>query len=147
MYHLHGPDQRLKALNEAKRVTKAGGFILVAYLMNEYAVVSYCFRSRKILECFGKSLTDDFHTVTKDGEDLYSYTRIEDINKLNEESGLERVKIFAPDGPADYIRRELNALSEEEFEIFVEYQKSVCERPELLGASSHTVDILKKCRK
>mgnify|MGYP002624437024 CR=1 FL=1 len=37
-----------------------------------------------------------------------------------------------------------NALTEEQFEKFIEYQLSVCERADLLGASAHTVDILKK---
>ena len=34
MYHLFQYEDKLKALNEAKRVTKKGGFILVAYIMN-----------------------------------------------------------------------------------------------------------------
>lgn len=75
---------------------------------------------------------------------MYSYTRLEDMDELDKEAGLERVKVFAPDGAADYMRRELNALDEESFDWFVKYQLSVCERPELLGASSHTVDILRK---
>ena len=32
LYHLHGDDQKLKALAEAKRITKKSGFILVAYV-------------------------------------------------------------------------------------------------------------------
>ena len=38
----------------------------------------------------------------------------------------------------------LNAMDEETFELFQQYQLKNCERPELLGASSHTVDILRK---
>lgn len=141
MYHLHGTEERLKALNEAKRITKKGGYILVAYVMNEYAVISYCFRQGKIKECL-ETLTDDFHTITKEEKDLYCYTRLEDMNELNKLAGLKRVKIFAPDGAADYIRRELNALDEESFELFVKYQMKIAERADLLGASSHTVDVL-----
>ena len=145
MYHLHSKEDRLKALNEAKRVTKKGGFILVAYVMNEYAILSYCFKEGKILECVrNRTITEDFHTITELEKDLYSYTRLEDMDELDKEAGLERVKVFAPDGAADYMRRELNALDEESFDWFVKYQLSVCERPELLGASSHTVDILRK---
>ncbi len=145
MYHLHSDEERVAALNEAKRVTKKGGFILVAYLMNEYAVLSYCFREGKINEVLAKgTLTSDFHTITNINDDLYSYTRLEDMNRLNEKAGLERVKVFAPDGAADYMRRELNALSEESFAHFIEYQMTVCERPDLLGASSHTVDVLRR---
>ena len=36
-------------------------------------------------------------------------------------------------------------MDEETFELFLQYQLKNCERPELLGASSHTVDILRKC--
>ncbi len=145
MYHLHSDEDRLAALQEAKRVTKKGAFILVAYLMNEYAVLSYCFREGKIKEVLEKgTLTKDFHTITNIDEDLYCYTRLEDMTRLKEKAQLERVKVFAPDGAADYMRRELNALDEESFRHFIEYQLAVCERPELLGASSHTVDILQK---
>ena len=50
--------------------------------------------------------------------------------------------IFAPDGAADYIRRVLNAMDDETFEGFIKYQLSISSRKELLGASSHVVDIL-----
>ena len=40
----------------------------------------------------------------------------------------------------------LNALDEEEFQAFVAYHLATCERPDLMGASSHTVDILRKPR-
>ena len=41
MYHLMTKEEKIQALSEAKRVTKPGGIILVAYVMNEYAVVVY----------------------------------------------------------------------------------------------------------
>ena len=44
MYHLHGQEEKLQALLEAKRVTRPGGIILVAYIMNEYSVITYCFK-------------------------------------------------------------------------------------------------------
>lgn len=145
MYHLHSDEERLEALNEAKRVTRKGGFILVAYLMNEYAVLSYCFKEGKIKDVMAKNtLSKDFHTITNINDDLYSYTRLEDMDRLNSKAGLTRVKVFAPDGAADYMRRELNALDEESFRLFIEYQLAIAERSELLGASSHTVDILQK---
>ena len=38
----------------------------------------------------------------------------------------------------------LNALTEEEFDAFIRYHMSTCERMDLMGASGHTVDILTK---
>ena len=143
LYHLHGDEEKLKALAEARRITKKGGIILVAYVMNEYSVISYCFKEHKWSEVAAKGgLSPDFHTICKE-EDLYDYVRLEDIDRLNKAAGLERIKIISADGAADYMRRELNEMSEEEFEAFCSFQLAITERSELVGAGSHCVDILK----
>lgn len=146
MYHLHTEEERIKVFEQARRVTKKDGFILVAYVMNDYSIIEYCFKKNKIKECLENgSVTEDFKTVSSEKE-LYSYLRLDDINELNKKAGLERIKIIAADGPSDYMRRELNAMDEETFELFVKYQLANAERIELLGASSHTVDVLKNTK-
>ncbi len=143
LYHLFGDEEKLKALNEAKRVTKPGGLIFVAYLMNEYSILSYCFEEDRIENLLEKGVVDqDYHIRAQEGE-LYDYIRLEDINHLNEKAGLERVTIFSPDGAADYMRTRLNQMSEQTFARFIEYQKCISERPELIGAGSHTVDVVR----
>lgn len=144
MYHLHGEENKLQALNEAKRVTKKGGIILIAYVMNEYSVISYCFKEHKLSEVMAKNgLSKDFHTICTE-EDLYDYVRLDDIDELNKKAGLKRQLIISADGAADYMRRELNEMSEEEFQQFMNFQLAICERQELVGAGSHTVDIVIK---
>ena len=142
MYHLHTRDEQVQALSEARRVTKKGGIIFVAYLMNEYSIIQYCFKKNKIRECMENgSVTLDFHTVPSPDQ-LYTYLRIEDIDEINRMTESKRLKLIAADGAADYMRRELNAMDEETFALFIKYHLATCERPELLGASSHLVDIL-----
>lgn len=144
MYHLFSYEEKLQALKEARRVTKPGGILLVAYCMNEYGVISYAFKERHIKECIEKQrLTKDFQTLSQK-EDLYDYMRLEDIKKLSQDADLVRLKILSPDGPANYMRPFLNQLDQEEFEYFVQYQMATCEREDLLGAGAHTVDILRK---
>lgn len=144
MYHLFGFEDKNKALSEAKRVTKPGGVILVAYCMNEYGVITYGFKERHVLECRENGrFTESFKTISNPSE-LYDYMRIEDIDKLNEAQGLKRIKIISPDGPANYMRPFLNQLSDEEFGEFIQYQLATCERLDLIGAGAHTVDILRK---
>ncbi|MBO4546938.1 MAG: class I SAM-dependent methyltransferase [Treponema sp.] len=144
LYHLHTESDKLRALSEARRVAKKGGLIFCAYTMNEYAVIQYCFGQNKINENIAAGQIDQsFKTISGDG-DLYSYVRLEDIDALRQKSGMERVKIFSPDGPADYMRRELNAMDDQTFELFKKYALEISERPELLGAGSHLVDVLRK---
>ena len=143
MYHLFTNEDKLIALSEAKRVTKPNGYILVAYLMNEYAVITYAFKEGNLLKCLQEGKLDkNFKTITTE-KDLYSYVRLEEINNLNNMSNLKREKIIAVDGATDYIRPIINKMTDEEFNLYLNYQRSICEMPELIGASSHTLDILK----
>lgn len=144
MYHLFTYEDKLKALAEAKRVTKTNGIILVAYVMNDYSVLVHGFRDGHIKEAISSGKIDDNFQTQTNIDDLYSYVRIDLINQLNQDTNLERIKIIAADGPADYMRPILNKMDDEEFELFMQYHLATCERADLIGASSHTLDILKK---
>ncbi len=144
MYHLYSFEDKVQALKEAKRVTKPGGYILAAYCMNEYCVITYAFKENHIKDCMEQGkLTKDFHSIG-DEEGLYDYVRIEDIDALNKEVGLTRELIISPDGASDYIRPTLNAMDEDTFALYLQYHLSVCERRDLIGAGAHTLDILRK---
>jgi SAM-dependent methyltransferase len=144
MYHLKAAADRIRALAEAKRVTRPGGYILVAYVMNDYSVITYAFKEKHILEAVENGMLDDAFSCTDKANPLYHMVRMEEIDALNRKAGLFREKIIAADGAANYIRPYLNALSEEEFEFFIKYHLSVCERMDMMGASAHTVDILRR---
>lgn len=144
MYHLFSHEDKLKCLNEAKRVTKPGGYILVAYCMNEYGVVMYALKEGHLKECVENGrLTEDFHCVSEI-EDLYDYVRLEDIDRLVADSGLTRDKIITPDGPTNYIRPAIKSMTDEEFELYVKYVEAISGRQDQIGAAAHTVDILRK---
>ncbi len=144
MYHLFHFEDKCQALSEAVRVTKPGGRIMVAYLMNEYGVLLYGFRDGHVRECLedGRLREEDFHCVSTP-RDLYDYVRLEDIQKLNETVGVHRERILTPDGPANYMRQTLHSMDEQTFQLFIKYHLSVCERSDLLGAAAHILDILR----
>ncbi len=142
MYHLDNTIDRQKALKEAIRITKPGGVIFVAYIMNEYGILMHGFSEHTILDDINNGNVDkSFHVNNEDK--IYSFVRLEDIDEVNKNMPVKREVIFSPDGAANHFRTMLNALSEEEFDAFIQYQLSVCERSDLLGASAHTVDILR----
>ena len=144
MYHLFTFEEKLRALKEAKRITQQGGFILVAYCMNEYSVLFHGFREEHIRDSVSAGKLDEaFHCIS-DENDLYDFVRVDDIYELSEAAQLERIKLISADGPAHYMRPWLNSWDEETFKLFLDYHLATCERPELLGAGRHTVDILVK---
>lgn len=142
MYHLISEDEKVAALKEAKRLLKKNGTILVQYIMNEYAVIRHGFKEKEILSSLER-LDDNFH-IKSSSTDLYSYVRLEDINLLNKKTGLVRKKIISPDTVANYFREYINKLSEDEFNIFLKYHLSICERSDILGLCTHLLDILKE---
>ncbi len=144
LYHLISKEDKIKALTEAKRVVKDDGYILVSYYMNEYAIITHGFKDNNILDAIKNNEIDkDYHITPKD-TDLYSMVRLDDIDELNNITNLKRVKILAQDGPSDYIRPIINKMDDETFNTYLKYHLHTCEMKELLGASSHVLDIIKK---
>lgn len=144
MYHLEKFEDRLKALNEAKRVLKDDGVIIVAYIMNDYTIIFHAFGENAINQCVAEErFTDDFHCISKEG-DIYHSVRLEDMDELNKAAGLTRIQVVAADGAANYIRPVLNNLDEEGFKHFIEYHLATCERMDMMGATAHTIDIIRK---
>ena len=144
MYHLYTRDDKLRALSEAVRVTKRGGVVMVAYCMNEPTVIQYVFcggRLREILDA--RMLTDDWHCVS-DPRELFDLIRTEEIAELDAAAGVERIKLIATDGATNYLRPFIDAADAETFAGWVAYHLATCERQDLVGASNHTLDILRK---
>ena len=144
MYHLFSKEDKIKCLLEAKRITKRGGYILVAYCMNEATIIQYAFGCNKLNELMDlKMITDDWHCVSEEKE-IFDMVRVEEIDEFNREAGLTRNKIVASDGASHYLKEYLNQMDVKTFEQWVNYHLSTCERLDLIGASNHTLDILTK---
>ena len=143
MYHLYTEADKVRALAEAKRVTKPDGLLFVAYCMNEATIIQFGFRDGNLRACMEKGmLTDDFHCLSRP-EDLFELTRTEDIARLNELAGLRRVKLIATDGATNYMRETVDAMDGETFALWMRYHLATCERQDLIGASNHVLDILR----
>ena len=140
MYHLLTMEEKVKALEEAKRVSKK--YIFISYCMNEFAVIYHGFMEGYIKEDI-KNLDNSFKVI-KDNDNLYSYVRLEDIDYLKDKCNLKRVKIISQDGPTEYIKNIVNKMDDETYKLFINYHLSTCERLELLGSGRHILDILEK---
>ncbi len=144
MYHLYTREEKRKALAEAVRVTRRGGHILVAYCMNEPTVIQYVFGLNHLREVMDLNMiTPDWHCVSEP-KDLFELVRTEDIAALDGEFPVERIKLIASDGATNYKREYIDAMDDATFAKWMEYHLTICERQDLIGASHHTLDILRK---
>ena len=144
MYHLYSREEQLKALSEAVRVTKPGGYILVAYCMNEPTVIQYVFGLNHLHEVMDLNmLTPDWHCISEP-KDLFELVRTEDITALDEQVPVKRIKLVATDGATNYKREYIDAMDDKTFAKWMDYHFAICERQDLIGASHHTLDMLRK---
>ena len=144
MYHLYKKEEKLRALSEAVRVTKTGGHILVAYCMNEPTVIQYVFGLNHLQEVTDLNmLTSDWHCISKP-RDIFEMVRTEEIADLDAAVPVKRIKLVAADGAANYMREKIDAMDDKTFGKWMEYHFTICERQDLIGASHHTLDILRK---
>ena len=144
MYHLYTEEEKITALKEALRITTPGGHILVAYCMNEATVIQYVFGCNQLRSVMGLNmLTDDWKCISEP-KDLFEMVRTEDIKRLNAAVSVERVKLVATDGASRYVREYLEEMDEATFGKWLSYHFATCERQDLIGATNHALDILRK---
>jgi len=145
MYHLFDEPKRKKAMEEAVRVTKKGGYIFAAYCMNEATMLQYAFGKNLLMDYRRMGLVSQDFIWTPNDNDAFALMRSEDIYALTESMPVERVGLIATDGASVYLADMVDTMTEELFAEYMRYHLSVCERQDLIGASNHTLDILRKC--
>ncbi len=144
MYHLFAEEHKKKALSEAVRITRPGGVLFVAYCLNEATILQYCFGRRTIWEDMRKGLLDDDFVWKANENDAFSLVRPADIRALAKDFPVERLDLIATDGASRYLGDMLEKMDEKLFRKYLDYHFSICERQDLIGASNHALDILRK---
>lgn len=144
MYHLFTDKHKKKALSEALRITRPGGILFVAYCQNEATVLQYCFGQMTLWEDMRKGLLNDDFVWQANENDAFSLVRPADIWALTKDFPVERLKLIATDGASRYLSNVLEQMDEKMYRKYLEYHFSICEREDLIGASNHVLDILRK---
>ena len=144
MYHLYTKADKIRALSEAVRVTKPGGVLMVAYCMNEATIIQYVFAKDNLRTVLDKDLLTPDWLGRSDPEEIFELIRTEGIDELNAAVGVRRLKLVATDGATNYLRDLIDGMDEAAFAKWMEYHLATCERQDLIGASNHTLDILRK---
>ena len=144
LYHLFNKEEIDVAIEEAVRVTKVGGLIYYAFILADLPMIKWGFEKGNIVPNMGIMITDDYKVINKEEYTFY-LTYMSDIKELMlEHENLDVIKYVASDGVGRVIEDAINSMSDEEFNHFVNYHLSVCEREDLMGYSGHVLAITKK---
>jgi len=146
LYHLYTEDDKKQAISEALRVTKAGGLVFVAYCISDSSLLE-AFRDggRWIPDYLERGKIDPttFDT-TSTPEDIFELVRKDDIDHIMSHFNVERLHYVATDMVSSIIRDSLAEMSDDFFDIYLRFHYAVCERPDMVGVTMHSLDIFRK---
>ncbi len=143
LYHLYNEEEVHRAIDEAIRVTKKDGIILVAFL-SVYAILFDNYLAGNLAAGLEENFKADYK-VKHFEEQLFTGYDIAEFEELFKGKSVRYITTAAMDSIMELAEgRGDFAMSDEEFELFVKYHLATCEKRELLGASSH---LLYVCRK
>ena len=147
LYHLYTPEDKRQAIREALRVTKPGGILFAAYVISDGCLLDEGFRRGNIdvAEYIRTGLLDgETFAAKSEPKDLFELVRKEDIDALMSGFPVKRLHYVASDGCARLLREAIDAMDDETFRLYLKYHFVTCEREDLVGVTSHALDISRK---
>jgi len=145
MYHLFTAGEQRAALSEAIRVTKPGGVVFAAYCGSDATAIQYCFGRGMFKDPHYQALADpETFKLGSTPAEVFALHRREDIDALMEGFPVERLRFVGTDMATMYMRDTIDQMDDELYELYLRYHFAVCERPDLVGASNHFLDIMRK---
>lgn len=147
LYHLYSLEDKQQALREAIRVTKRGGIIFAAYVISDGCLLDEGFMHGNInISEYIKNglLNSESFTAKSEPKDLFELVRKEDIDDLMSVFPTTRLHYVATDGAALLMREAIDKMDNDTFDLYLKYHFATCEREDLLGVTSHAIDIFRK---
>lgn len=147
LYHLYSNEDKQQAIREALCVTKQGGIIFAAYVISDGCLLDEGFNRSNInvVEYVRNGLLDpETFAAKSEPKDIFELVRKEDIDDLMSVFPVTRLHYVASDGCALFMREAIDAMDSETFQLYLKYHFATCEREDLLGVTSHALDIFQK---
>ena len=121
--------------------------IFAAYVVSDGSLLDEGFRQGNfsVTDYLGRGLLDrDTFAASSKPEDLFELVRKEDVDALMSVFQVTRLHYVSSDGCAPLLREAVDAMDDAVFAVFLDYHFATCERPDLWGVTSHSLDIFRK---
>lgn len=145
LYHLFKKEEEQRAIKEAIRVTKPKGKILIAFILFDLTMLTWGFQEKNIYENYGKGKQVSSNFKPNNSEALiFNMRYFSDVKNLIKKFNVKEIAYVATDGIGRVMKEEIEDMSDEEYQIYVNYHLSICEREDLIGYSGHILSIVEK---
>ena len=136
LYHLHKEADKLKCIEEARRVCKPDGKIFFAFISNDMVILTMQQLHPDYL------LSGDYNKETFRLEDFpFVFHTPEHCRGLLGKAGIHILHEVASDGASELLRELVNSLDDASYQQYLRYHFYICEKPEFLGMSNHLLFI------
>lgn len=139
LYHLHDELEKLRCIEEAKRVCKQDGKLFFAFISNDIVILTmqqtqsdYLLHGYYDKESFR---LDDFPFV---------FHTLEHCRELLRSGGVKILHEVAADGVSELMQDLINGLDDAGYAQYLRYHAYICEKPECLGFSNHLLFVGEK---
>ncbi len=141
LYHLYEDEDIDKAIKEAIRVTKKNGIIMIAYITSDGVFAEW--GVDHLLDGYPNDFDKNFKLI-RYPEGVFAPFYIFEFKEIMSKYDVTLLHNVATDGIVHIMEDKINSLSKEEFNVWVKYQLSICEREDLQGFSNHMLYICRK---
>ena len=132
-------------INAALRVTKPCGVVFAAYCGSDATAIQYCFVRGMFQDPHYRALADPVtFKLRSNPAEVFALHRREDIDALMDGLPVRRLHFVGTDMAACYLRDAIGQMGEELYALSLRYHFATCERPDLVGASNHFLDVFRK---
>ena len=132
LYHLHSQADKLRCIQEAKRVCKPDGTLFFAFISNDMVILTMF---HEVPDYF---VTGDYNKETFRCDDFpFVFHTVDACRELLRQGGVKVLHEVASDGVSELLQDKINAMDEASYTQYLRYHFYTCEKPEHLGASNH----------
>ena len=139
LYHLHEEADKLRCIEEAKRVCKPDGKIFFAFISNDVVILT-------MQQCQDDYLMNgDYNKENFRLDDFpFVFHTPDHCRELLGKVGIQICHEVASDGASELLRDLVNGLDEASYRQYLRYHFYICEKPEFLGMSNHLLFVGEK---
>lgn len=136
MYHLENKQDKLKSINEIKKILSNKGYIYISFINNDMVLLSEQSYDSSFI------LSSKYDKTSFKLENFpFVFHTFEEMKSIITEAGLLIELVIAQDGLAEILENIINKYNDEEFKAYLDMHIHLSTKKEMIGCSNHILFI------